>query len=412
MKSERTFAILFFLKSSRSDANYGFIFVRVTVDGRRSEISLKRKINKELWNTERGCVKGTKEDSRIINKQIDEVRNKLYDHYHQLIREGQIVTAQAIKDLYTGKEAKEHTLLGLVNYHNQNHGDVLSWGSLKNYLTTEKYICEFLEEKYRSKDVYLKQLNFKFLKDLEYWIREHRPCNNNTVIKHIQRLRKMIHMAVANDWLMKDPFASFRGKMIKKDREFLFQEELTALENQVFKEFNFDEIRDAFVFSCYTGLSYADLEKLTVDDLATGIDGETWIFISRTKTSVASNIPLLPKAKKILSKYSKHIERENSGKLLPMRTNQKMNKYLKLIAKRCGISKTLTFHMARHTFATTVTLTNGVPIETVSSMLGHTSIRTTQIYAKVIEKKVSEDMQKLRTRLNAAIALPKISPQG
>ena len=171
MKSEHTFAILFFLKSSRTDENHGFVFIRITVDGRRSEISLKRKIGKELWNTEKGSVKGTNEDSRTINKQIDGVRSKLYDYYHQLIREGQIVTAQAIKDLYTGKEAKEHTLIGLVSYHNQNHGNVLTWGSLKNYLTTEKYICEFLEEKCRTKDIYLKQLNFKFLKDFEYWLR-------------------------------------------------------------------------------------------------------------------------------------------------------------------------------------------------------------------------------------------------
>ncbi len=401
MKSENTFAVLFFLKASRSEEDHGYIFVRITVDKIRAEVSLKRKIYRELWNSERGCLKGTKEETRSINTQIDEVRNKLYEHYHQLIREGQFVTAQAIKDLYTGKEDKEYTLLGLVKHHNQNHGGLLTYGSMKNYRTTEKYLHEFLEEKHRTKDIFLKQLNFKFLKDFEYWLREDRPCNNNTVIKHVQRLRKMIRVAVANDWLVKDPFASFKGKMIRKDREFLSEDELSALENQTFEEYNFDEIRDAFVFSCYTGMSYADLEKLTIDDLAKGIDGETWIFTKRTKTSVASNVPLLPKAQEILSKYSNHIDRENSRKLLPMRSNQKMNKYLKMIAQRCGISKTLTFHMARHTFATTVTLTNGVPIETVSSMLGHTSIRTTQIYAKVIEKKVSEDMQKLRATLTA-----------
>lgn len=167
MKSEHTFSILFFLKSSRSDKDYGFIFVRITVDGRRSEISLKRKIKSKLWNSEKGYMIGNKEEIKSINKQIDEVRNRLYDHYHQLIREGQFVTAQAIKDLYTGKEDKEytdHTLIGLVKHHNQNHGGLLSYGSMKNYLTTERYLHEFLEEKYRTKDHYLKQLNFKFLK--------------------------------------------------------------------------------------------------------------------------------------------------------------------------------------------------------------------------------------------------------
>lgn len=398
MKSEHTFSILFFLKASRSNPDEGYIFIRITVDGKRVEVSFKRKISKQDWNSKKGCMKGTNEYNRVINNQIDEVRNKLYAHYHEIQRKGQLVTAQAIKDLFTGKTVKDHTLLGLVSYHNQNHGNLLSWGSLKNYLTTEKYIKEFLEENFPSDDIYLKQLDFKFLKDFEFWLRDERPCNNNTVIKHIQRLRKIVNIAVANDWLTKDPFASFKGKMIKKDREFLSQEELTRLEQEEFTG-HLKEVRDAFVFACYTGLSYADLDKLTVDDLATGIDGETWIFTKRTKTAVSSNVPLLPKALEILTEYSNHIVRENYGKLLPMRSNQKMNKNLKLIAKKCEITKLLTFHMARHTFATTVTLTNGVPIETVSSMLGHTSIRTTQIYAKVIEIKVSEDMKKLRETL-------------
>lgn len=409
MKSEHNFSVLFFLKGSKEDPNIGYIFLRVTVDGRRTEISLKRKVLKENWNADKGALKGTKEEIRKINNEMDEAKGRVYDIYHHLIREGKLVTPQAIKDLYTGKEDKEYTLLGLVAYHNKNHGNLLSWGSLKNYRTTEKYLIEFIPEKYRTQDIYLKQLNFKFLKDFEYWLREDRPCNNNTVIKHIQRLRKMINMAVANDWMTKDPFASFKGKMIKSDREFLSKEELEVLESEHFEEYNLDEIRDAFVFSCYTGMSYADLEKLTVEDLAKGIDGETWIFTKRTKTSVASNVPLLPKAFEILHKYKDHIERQNHGKLLPMRSNQKMNKYLKTVALRCGIRKALTFHMARHTFATTVTLTNGVPIETVSSMLGHTSIRTTQIYAKVIEKKVSEDMGKLRRLFSADDADPAIN---
>lgn len=396
MKSEHSFSILFFLKGSKEDPNVGYIFCRVTVDGRRTEISLKRKVQKDLWSPEKGLLKGSKEEIRKVNREIDQAKGRVYDIYHHLVREGKLVTPQAIKDLYTGKEDKEHTLLGLVAYHNKNHGNLLSWGSLKNYRTTEKYLIEFIPDKYRTQDIYLKQLNFKFLKDFEYWLREDRPCNNNTVIKHIQRLRKMINMAVANDWLSKDPFANFKGKMIKSDREFLTKEELAILETEHLGEFHLDEIRDAFVFSCYTGMSYADMEKLTVDDLAKGIDGETWIFTKRTKTAVASNVPLLPKAFEILNKYTNHLERRKEGKLLPMRSNQKMNKYLKIVAERCGIRKALTFHMARHTFATTVTLTNGVPIETVSSMLGHTSIRTTQIYAKVIEKKVSEDMNKLR----------------
>ncbi|MGK7392887.1 MAG: site-specific integrase [Candidatus Cyclobacteriaceae bacterium M2_1C_046] len=403
MRSNHTFSILFFLKASRNK-NEGFIFARITVDGRRAEISLKRKIERALWNSEKGNVKGNKEESKMLNKHIDEVQNKLYDCYNELIKEGKLPTAQAVKDVYTGKEDREHTLMGLIRYHNQNHGKILSWGSLKNYKTSERYMEEFLEEKYKTKDIYLKQLSFKFLKDFEYWLREDRPCNNNTVLKHIVRLRKIIRIAVSNDWIPKDPFANFKGQYTKSDREFLLEEELQTISNKVFEDKHLDEVRDAFVFSCYTGMSYADLVKLTIDDLGKGIDGEIWIFTKRTKTAVTSNVPLLPKGLEIIEKYSEHIDRVNDGRLIPLRSNQKMNKNLKTIATECEIKKNLTFHMARHTFATTVTLTNGVPIESVSSMLGHTSIKTTQIYAKVIESKVSQDMKKLKDLMGGSSA--------
>lgn len=178
-------------------------------------------------------------------------------------------------------------------------------------------------------------------------------------------------------------------------------EELEAIENKEFKIARLAEIRDIFVFSCYTGLAYADVWKLTPEQITIGIDGEKWIHTYRTKTKVRSNVPLLPNAIEILEKYKKHPECVYSGRLLPVRSNQKMNAYLKEVADLCGINKELTFHIARHTFATTVTLTNNVPIESVSSMLGHKSIKTTQIYAKVVEKKVGADMQTLKAKMAA-----------
>lgn len=212
-----------------------------------------------------------------------------------------------------------------------------------------------------------------------------------------------MNLAIKNDWLNKDPFINFSAKIKPVKREYLTQEELARIEELDIGIRRLYTVRDVFVFSCYTGLAYVDIEKLTPDNLVKGIDGKLWIQTFRQKTDTKSNIPLLSPALLILEKYSDDPETTNSGSLLPVNSNQKMNAYLKEIGTLAGINKILTFHLARHTFATTITLANGVPIESVSEMLGHKSIRTTQIYAKVIDKKVSEDMSKLETFLSGNV---------
>jgi integrase len=222
-------------------------------------------------------------------------------------------------------------------------------------------------------------------------------CGKNATLKHIERIRKIVNQGVAFGWLEKDPFAAFQGKHEKTHRTFLTQAELEKIEKKEIHLERLARVRDIFLFSCYTGLAYVDVEKLTPDHIVIGIDKKRWIYTFREKTGNKSNIPLLPHAAAILDRYA--AESRRSGRLLPVITNIKTNAYLKEIADICGIRKNLTFHMARHTFATTVTLSNGVPIETVSNMLGHSKITTTQIYAKVLENKVSDDMKALEQRL-------------
>jgi site-specific recombinase XerD len=221
-------------------------------------------------------------------------------------------------------------------------------------------------------------------------------------MKHIERLRKMINMAITLDWLPKDPFSNFKKHFDRVERQCLTRKELAGLENKQFTIDRLNHVRDMFIFSCYTGLAYIDLAELTPDNIITGIDGGLWISTSRAKTDTGVRVPILPQAREVMEKYCDNPRAQNSGTVFPVISNQRMNGYLKEIADLCGITKALTFHIARHTFATTVTLSNGVPIESVSKMLGHTSIRTTQIYAKVIESKLSEDMGKLRERLAQA----------
>ena len=222
---------------------------------------------------------------------------------------------------------------------------------------------------------------------------------HNTAMKHIKRLKRMVTLAYRMEWIDRDPFANFKIKIEKKEREFLTKEELEGIEgfNSSLERLNL--VKDIFIFSCYTGISYSDIINLKGSDITVGIDGKYWIMADRVKTGTPFKIPLLPKALALVEKYSAHSKVLHNGSLLPKLSNQKLNSYLKEIADLCGIAKNLTFHMARHTFATTVTLSNGVPIETVSKLLGHTKLATTQIYARVVERKVSEDMNKLITRL-------------
>jgi site-specific recombinase XerD len=218
-------------------------------------------------------------------------------------------------------------------------------------------------------------------------------------MKHIQRLRRMVTLAYHMEWIDRDPFVKFKPKLEKKEREFLTEKELERIEQFSTSIERLAVVKDLFVFGCYTGICYGDIMDLNKSNVVRGIDGNLWLMANRNKTGTPFKIPILPVAEKLINKYQNHHRTHFNGKLLPSISNQKLNSYLKEVADLCDIEKNLTFHMARHTFATTVTLTNGVPIETVSKLLGHTKLATTQIYARVVEKKISEDMNNLRHKL-------------
>jgi integrase len=281
---------------------------------------------------------------------------------------------------------------------------ILKHGTLKNYFTTERYIKRYLKIKLKTNDIFLKQLSYKFIIDFEQFLRngksinDAQPLRNNGVMKHVERLKKLTKLALRLEWIEKDPFLRFSLKFKKHERTFLSQTELEILESAELPKEIHQKTRDIFVFACYTGLSYIDVKLLSDNHIVRGIDGDYWIFSKREKTDEPLKIPLLEKPLKILKKYDQ--EFHGQDKLLPVFSNQKINEYLKEISTELKIKKRLSFHAARHTFATTVTLSNGVPIETVSKLLGHSKLATTQIYAKVLEQKLSGDMKLLRARLN------------
>ncbi len=404
MKSKHTFTVIFFTRKSRSVPNQLSIYVRITVDGKRAEISLKRSIPSKEWDNSRNRGRGGSQRIRALNAYMDSVYGELLDCHKELLEENRLVSSDAIKCRYLGEDDYSKTLRELIKYHNENMSVVLKEGTMKNYYTTEKYLYRFLAKKRKVNDVRLKQLNYAFVTDFEHFLRNYRDSKknlllaNNGVMKHLERFKKMLNLAVKLEWMDKNPFNQFQLKYNKYDRQFLDEEELEKLESTDMGNERLERIRDCFVFSCYTGLSYVDVKELNRDNIVKGIDGNHWISTKREKTDKPVKVPLLPKAQEILEKYMQCPEMENKEGLLPISSNQKTNAYLKEIADSCDIVKNLTFHVARHTFATTVMLSNGVPIETVSKLLGHSKLSTTQIYARVVESKISEDIGNLLIR--------------
>jgi integrase/recombinase XerD len=406
MSPSSTFSILIWINSSRAKNNSAELYARITVNSKRANISLKKKIDINTWDKAKSRVKGNSQEARIINQYIEQTKSSIFQTYQELKSERKLITAQLIKARFLGTDNEKLTIQGVIKHHNEYLAHKLHKDTLRSYKTSQRYILEFIKSKYKTSDVYLENLNYQFIIGFENFLRNYvckkslRKIGNNTTIKHIKRLRKMINMAIALEWLNKDPFIKFKAKLEKREREFLTQIELEFIEDYESKISRLDLVKDLFLFSCYTGIAYVDIMELTNKNILKGIDGNLWIETTRVKTKTTVRLPLLEVPETILSKYKTDIRAIAIDKLFPKISNQKLNSYLKEIADLCGIKKNLTFHMARHTFATTVTLTNGVPIESVSKMLGHTKLTTTQIYAKVVESKVSDDMNHLRSILN------------
>ena len=409
MKALQTFSILFWISKNRIRNGKAPIYARVTINGKRIEISTQREASVIEWDARSQTLFGKSQDSKDINNHLATVKAKILSCHSKLEARRIFITAEALKNEYTGVIEKPRMLMQIVQQHNDDIKTLIGKDYCRvtwiKYNTTQKHLTGFLKWKYNLSDINIKELGFEFVTDFEFYLKAEKSIDTNTNAKYIKNLKKIIHECVAKDWLAKDPFMAYKVKAKKTEREFLTELELQAIQEKEFSIERLDQIKDIFLFSCYTGLAYIDVFNLTNNNLAIGIDGEKWIFTHRQKTETASRIPLLPPALAILEKYRNHPVAKNTKKLLPVPSNQKTNAYLKEIAACCGITKALTFHIARHTFATTVTLTNGVPIESVSKMLGHKKLQTTQHYAKILDEKVSKDMKVLRNKYTNSVTL-------
>jgi len=404
----------FYAKSTKANAKGQFpIYVRLTVDGNRTEFSTKKFIEPSRWSSEASKVKGTTEEARSINSYLHVIKSKVLDIQMELIHKNQNISIENFKELLFGSDEKQRMLVPIFQDHNNKIKELVGKeyapGTLERYTTSLKHTIEFLKWKYKISDIEISKINHAFITDYEFYLRSVRNCSNNTAIKYIKNFSKIVKICLANDWLDKNPFANYKAKVKEVERVYLTEKEVQNIIEKDLKNDRLSLVRDIFLFSCFTGLAYIDVKNLTKSHISLGIDGEKWIFTHRQKTESASKIPILPITQIIIDKYENHPQANGNDRLLPILSNQKMNAYLKEIAGVCEIDKELTFHIARHTFATTVTLTNGVPIESVSKMLGHKNLSTTQHYAKVLDRKVSEDMKILKDKFLKNIKLSKTS---
>ncbi|EKT4500630.1 site-specific integrase [Flavobacterium psychrophilum] len=387
------------------------IYIRLTVDGQRFEFSSKKFIDKSKWSPELSKMKGSSEEARTLNNYLDLMKSKVFDVQMELIHKNEGLSLENFKSRILGTHQRERMIIPIYQNHNDKIEDLIgngyAYGTLERFKISLKHLQEFILWKYNLSDISITKIDYAFVTEFEFYLRSVKKCNNNTAVKYVRNFRKIIKICLDNDWLDKNPCSRYEGKMKEVERDFLTEEELNRIYNKRFSSERLTLVKDIFIFSCYTGLAYVDVKGLKKDHIAIGIDGEKWIFKNRQKTDTKSKIPVLPIALEIIQKYADHPKCSNEDSILPILTNQKMNAYLKEVGDLCDISKEITFHMARHTFATSVTLTNGVPIETVSKMLGHKNIQTTQHYAKILDKKVSEDMKILRNKFSIDLSISK-----
>ena len=398
----KTFTILFFIKRSKLLRNgEAPIYMRITVDGIRAEIGIQRSIILSDWLDKKGCAKATTAKNKELNHYLEHIRSRLYEIQKDLEDEGKIVTSTLLKNRYMGIDELKISFVELYTEHNDKLRDLIGKefapATLVRHQTSMNHFVKFLQSKYKQNDILLRDITPNIITEYEHYLKTVRDCANNTTVKYIRNVSKILNLAVQKDILKSNPVEKLNFRMQEVSKEFLTEAELETLMKKEFATDRLTHIRDIFAFCCFTGLSYIDVKNLRKEDFFS-VNGKIVIRKQRQKTKVWYNVPLLPIAKKILEKYDGM--KLPNNQLFPIPTNQKTNAYLKEIADVCGITKKLHFHMSRHTFGTTVTLANNISIESVSKMLGHKDIKMTQHYAKILESTVNREMAELSEKLN------------
>ncbi len=378
------------------------VYVRCTMNNQRFELSTGIFAAPESWDDEKQKIVGKAEDAKILNSRLIKVSNRVQEIYNQFESKREPFTVLDVKNNLLGVNNDKgvmEVLDNLIKGIESRVGDDYSQGTLRHYKTTQVRIKEFLKKQFKRNDLPISLVDYNILNSFDIYLKSHLCLKPNTALTYHKHLKKVLNTAVSMNLLTSNPYSSFRVTRNETHRDYLTLHEIERIKTKELSTLRMETVRDVFIFACYTGLGYAELSKLNKGHIQMGNDGGKWIIIDRDKTDIRCRIPVLPQANSILQNYENFPFCQSHQKLLPIHSNQKMNEYLKELAGICGINKNLSMHVARHTFATSVTLSNGVPIETVSKMLGHTSLKTTQIYARIVDAKISTDMKNLELRL-------------
>lgn len=395
------FKILFIEgKNRKNKKNQSPLFCRLTLNGKRKQLSTGINIESEHWDTKNQVILKSHKSAILYNSQLDKIKSKVNSIYMILQLQENLFSIEDIHDKYLGKELKKSEFI--LSYYKQYLSKIKKLVGLEikdntysKFVYVGNHLEAFLKWKYKKTDYPLKELNLQFLIDFDYYLKTEKKQEQITINKTIQRLRTPIKQAISEGYLDRDPFIMYKSKTVRKTLIFLTTEELKTLEEAVLQQKRLSTIQDLFIFCCYTGLAYYEMANLEKQNIQIGFDNNNWIQMKREKTQRQISIPILPKAQEIIEKYS-----TDSNLIFPSISNQKFNSYLKEIADITGIEKRLTHHTARKTFASTVLLYNDVPMEIVSELLGHSNMTITQeSYGKVVQRKVSEEMNKLKLKI-------------
>ena len=397
-----TFKVLFYLKRQAEQNGKTPIMGRITINGTISQFSCKLSVSPKLWDTKANKASGKSVVAQRINEKLENIKTNIGKQYQRICDRDSYVTAEKVKNAWLGFGDGYQLLLQtfddyLKEFSEKRVGKDCAASTLENYTRARRYLAAFLQYEYKVEDIPFRELKRDFIEKYAVYLSTVRGMLPGSIITPVKKLKLMSYTAFKNGWIASDPFAGFRVAGKYRDRRFLSESELQAVMDVQVPNYKTAIVRDIFVFCCFTGLSYADVKKLSHDDIHTDERGDMWIIDHRQKTGTQFRVKLLPVAKELVERYSRLKLPES--KVFPVKDRDSMNMSLRHVARHAGLSFSPTMHEARHTFSTTVTLSQGVPLETVSKMLGHKHITTTQIYAKITNDKIGRDMDMLSEKL-------------
>lgn len=402
-----SFRVLFFLKKTRLLKNgEASVCMRITVNGTRVENNIRKSIDPALWSQAKETARGKSRRACDLNTYIEEARIRLYQIFCELEQQNRPITAHLLQELFFRQEKPEEvrTLLGTMQEHNDQCralvGTDYALITVRRYESCRRYLAELVRQRYGKEDLPLTEVNGELVRAFAFYLKTEKGCQQNTVIRYMKCLKKITNLARANDWMAKDAFLGIRFHEKEVVREFLTMDELQTIYRKEFPLERLTLVRDIFIFAAFTGLAFIDVQQLAPEHIVRDNNGNLWIRKPRQKTKNMCNIPLLDIPQEILRKYADHPTCRKKGVLLPVPCNQKMNSYLKEIADICMIHKNLTTHTARHSYATSVCLANGVSLENVAKMLGHSNIKMTQHYARVLDSSILRDMMQVERAIS------------